>query len=200
MRLLLLSTTTGYQLRSFNDAAERAGVESLFATDRCHMLDDPWQDRAIAVRFHEEDSSLAAVVEHANARPIDGVIAVGDRPVVLAARVAAALGLPGNSVEAAAASANKFETRTRLSAAGLPVPWFTRVPLSRARAVNAAAARIRFPCVVKPLGLSGSRGVIRADSDDQLASAVDRVSRLLERPEVRALRSGLEEDILIEGF
>jgi biotin carboxylase len=200
MRLLLLSTTTGYQLRSFNDAAERAGVELLFATDRCHMLDDPWQDRAIAVRFHEEDSSLAAVVEHANARPIDGVIAVGDRPVVLAARVAAALGLPGNSVEAAAASANKFETRTRLSAAGLPVPWFTRVPLSRARAVNAAAARIRFPCVVKPLGLSGSRGVIRADSDDQLASAVDRVSRLLERPEVRALRSGLEEDILIEGF
>jgi biotin carboxylase len=200
LRLLLLSTTTGYQLRSFNDAAERAGVEVQFATDRCHMLDDPWQDRAIAVRFHEEDSSLAAIVEHAKARPIHGVIAVGDRPVALAARVAAALGLPGNSVESAAASANKFETRTRLTAAELRVPWFTRVPLARARAVNPAAAQIRFPCVVKPLGLSGSRGVIRADSDSQLASAVDRVARLLERTDVRAIRSGLEEDILIEGF
>jgi len=200
MRLLLLSTTTGYQLRSFNDAAERAGVEVLFATDRCHRLDDPWQDRAIAVRFHEEDASLGAIVEHAKARPIHGVIAVGDRPVVLAARVAAALGLPGNSVESAAASANKFETRTRLAAAGLRVPWFTRMPLSRARAVNLAVAPIRFPCVVKPLGLSGSRGVIRADSETQLASAVDRVARLLSRPDVRAIRSGLEEDILIEGF
>ena len=54
-RVLLLSTTTGYQLRSFNDAAEQLGVELVFATDRCQQLDDPWRDRAIGVRFHEEE-------------------------------------------------------------------------------------------------------------------------------------------------
>jgi biotin carboxylase len=199
-RLLILSTTTGYQVRSFDEAAERACVEVVFATDRCHALDDPWQDRAIAVRFHEEEASLAAILEHAKVQPLHGVIAVGDRPVVLAARVAAALGLPGNSVESAAASANKFETRTRLRAAGLRAPWFMRVSCSEARGVNPAAARISFPCVVKPLGLSGSRGVIRADSESEFAAAVDRVARLLARPDVRAIRSGLEEDILVEGF
>jgi ATP-grasp domain/L-amino acid ligase C-terminal domain 2/ATP-grasp N-terminal domain len=199
-RLLLLSTTTGYQLRSFSDAAERAGVEILFATDRCHMLDDPWQDRAIAVRFHDEAASLDAIVQSARQRPLDGVIAVGDRPVALAALVAAALRLPGNPPDAAAASANKLETRARLIAAGLPVPWFTSVPLSELSESGVAGLHVEFPCVVKPLGLSGSRGVVRADSSTQLATAINRVARLLARPDVRAMRSGLEEQLLVEGY
>ena len=198
MRLLLLSTTTGYQLRSFNDAAERAGVEILFATDRCRSLDDPWQDRAVAVRFHDEAASLQALVREAQVRPIDGIIAVGDRPVVLAARAAAALGLPGNPPDTAAASANKLETRRRLAAAGMRVPWFRRVRLAEATDADTRAGP--FPCVVKPLGLSGSRGVIRADSPAQLAQAVARLRRLLTRPEVRIIRTGLEDEILIEGF
>ena len=86
MRILLLSHTTGYQLRAFNDAAAELGIELRFATDRCHMLDDPWQDRAVAVRFHDVEASVDAIRRVADAAPIDGLIAVGDRPVVLAAR------------------------------------------------------------------------------------------------------------------
>ena len=55
--ILIFSTTTGYQLRSFGEAAADLGVELMFATDRCHSLDDPWRDAAVAVRFHEEDAS-----------------------------------------------------------------------------------------------------------------------------------------------
>src|SRR4029079_3297829 len=93
MRVLLLSHTTGYQLRAFNDAAERLGFELLFATDRCHRLDDPWQDRAVAVRFHDIDASAAWIVKRARDSPVDGVMAVGDQPVPLAARAAEALGI-----------------------------------------------------------------------------------------------------------
>jgi hypothetical protein len=92
-RLLLLSATTGYQLRSFNDAAERLGVDLAFATDRCQTLEDPWQDAAIPVRFHEQKNSLAQILAAAAIRPFAGVIAVGDRPTVLAARAAEALRL-----------------------------------------------------------------------------------------------------------
>jgi len=198
-RVLILSTTTGYQLRSFGDAAERAGIDLIFATDRCHRLDDPWRDAAVPVRFHEEDASLRAIVDAARARPIDGVLAVGDRPVVLAARAAQALGLPGNPPEAAAASANKRLVRQRFAAAGLPVPWFFDV--SRAEAGSAVHdPRLRFPCVVKPLGLSGSRGVMRANSPAELDAAIARLDALLSRKDVRALRSGLEETMLVEGF
>ena len=61
-RVLLLATTTGYQTRAFGDAAERLGVQLVFATDRCHLIDDPWQDHAIPIRFHDEDASVAAIV------------------------------------------------------------------------------------------------------------------------------------------
>src|SRR5579872_749773 len=128
-RVLLLATTTGYQTRAFGEAAERLGVELVFATDRCNMLDDPWQDGAIAIRFHEEAASVEAILEAARARHIDGMLVVGDRPTVIAARAAQALGLPGHPPEAAAIAKHKLRTREQLRDAGLPVPWFTAFQL-----------------------------------------------------------------------
>src|SRR5215510_16373183 len=93
-RVVLFATTTGYQTRTFGEAAERLGVELVFATDRCHLIEDPWQDRAIPIRFYDEDGSVAAILDAVAARPIDGVLVVGDRPTVIAARVAERLGLP----------------------------------------------------------------------------------------------------------
>lgn len=212
-RILLLSATTGYQLRSFGHAAERLGFELMFATDRCHRLDDPWQDRAVPVRFHEPEASLAAILRAAEQRPIDGVIAVGDRPTVLAAQVTSALGLPGNTPAAADACRNKRTTRERLVEAGLLAPWFFTMPIADARALATGDPRLSrhsrretgpsrpsFPCVVKPLGLSGSRGVIRANSPGELDAAIERVRALLSRPDVRVLRSGMEGELLIEGY
>src|SRR5438093_5041411 len=132
-RVLLLATTTGYQTRSFGDAAERLGVELVFATDRCHMIDDPWRDAAVPIRFYDEDASVSAIVESARERPIDGVLAVGDRPTVIAARVASALGLPWHSPEGAAVARNKLRTRERLREAGLPTPWFHTFDMDVAR-------------------------------------------------------------------
>ena len=197
-RVLILSTTTGYQLRSFGDAAAELGVELIFATDRCHSLDDPWRDAAIAVRFHEEDASVRAVIDAARERPIDGVVAVGDRPVVLAACVATALGLRGNLPDAAAASAHKRLARERFVLAGLPVPWFVDTTIERG--IDGVLGKVRYPAVIKPVALSGSRGVIRADGERELRAAFARIVGLLSRPEIRALRTGAEREILIEGF
>ena len=122
-RVLLIATTTGYQTRSFGDAAERLGVELVFATDRCEIIDDPWRDQAVAIRFHDEDRSVAAIVAAARERPLDGVLVVGDRPTVIAARVAAELGLPGHSADASAIARTKSRAM-RLRSAGLPVPAF----------------------------------------------------------------------------
>src|SRR5689334_20018098 len=144
-RVLLLATTTGYQTRAFGDAAERLGVELVFATDRCNMLEDPWQDGAIAIRFHEESASVQAITAAAGARPLDGLLVVGDRPTVIAARAAQALGLPGHPPDAAAIAKHKLRTRERLRDAGLPVPWFMPVDIDR----PSAASEWQFPCVLK---------------------------------------------------
>ena len=198
MRILILSTTTGYQLRSFGAAADALGIELLFATDRCHAIDDPWQDRAVAVRFEDVRGSVAAVQQAAAADPIDGLVAVGDRPVVVGAHVASALGIPWHSAEGAAASANKRMSRERFAAAGLLAPW--HFPLPPAVSAEDAARRARYPAIVKPLALSGSRGVIRANSPVELIEAIARVRALLARPELRAMRLEHGEDLLVEGY
>src|SRR5262245_44208562 len=89
-RVLLFATTTGYQTRMFGEAADRLGVELVFATDRCDQLDDPWQDSAIPIRFHDDDASLAKILAAARDQPLDGMLVVGDRPGVIAALAAEA--------------------------------------------------------------------------------------------------------------
>ncbi|HEX6465406.1 MAG TPA: ATP-grasp domain-containing protein, partial [Vicinamibacterales bacterium] len=196
MRVLVLSHTTGYQLRAFNDAAETLGVELVFATDRCHKLDDPWRDRAVPVRFHELSASLNAIVERHLQQRLDGVIAVGDRPVVLAARAADAIGLEWHPVSAALASSDKRRSRAALAAAGLPSPEFS-VGQS---AIDQRRSAVGFPCVLKPVGLSGSRGVIRVNDEREYAAALERIRALMARPEVRVARTGLEDIVLVERY
>ena len=198
-RVLLLATTTGYQTRAFGDAAERLGVELVFATDRCHLIEDPWQDQAIPIRFHDEDASVEAILAAARARPIDGLLVVGDRPTVIAARVAERLGLPWHPPEAAAAARHKLLTRQRLRDAGLPVPWFVPVALSP-KPLALSPEPLSYPCVIKPVALSGSRGVMRADDPEAFAAAFERLRALMQQPDVRAERNDAHATALVEGF
>jgi ATP-grasp domain/L-amino acid ligase C-terminal domain 2/ATP-grasp N-terminal domain len=205
-RVLVLATTTGYQTRAFGDAAVRLGVDLVFATDRCHLLEDPWQDAAIPIRFYDEDASVAAILAAARERPIGGVLVVGDRPTVIAARVAQALGLPGHPPEAAAIARHKQRTRESLRDAGLPTPWFvpfSLIPTPQSRLPNPDSLipnPFSYPCVLKPVALSGSRGVMRADDPASLASAVDRLRAIVRSPDVRAERNEAHDAALLEGF
>src|SRR5439155_3753597 len=129
------------------------------------------------------DASVAAILEAAAVAPIDGVIAVGDRPTVIAARVAERLGLPWHPPAAVSAAGHKQLTRECLRDAGLPVPWFFPVALSNRQ--SPIPNPLSYPCVLKPVALSGSRGVIRADDPPGLAGAFERLQALMRQPEVR---------------
>jgi D-alanine-D-alanine ligase-like ATP-grasp enzyme len=189
-RLLLVAATTGYQTQMFADAAKELGVDVVLATDRCHVLDDPWRDRALAIRF--EDPETAA--EAATGLQVDGIVALGDRPAGVAAAIARRLGLPYNSPESVAACRNKYEARRKFASAGLPVPEFRRI------ALDDAAHQSEFPCVLKPLGLSASRGVIRADSPAEFAAAFRRIAALLRSPEIARLHEPQDRFIQVERF
>jgi hypothetical protein len=194
-RILLVAATTGYQTRMFADAARRLEFDLVLATDRCHVLEDPWGDQAVPVRFDDPYSAVEAIGQ---AGPFDGILAVADRPAFVAAIVAEKLGLPYNSPAAVEAARNKFLARQRFQAAGLPVPEFFRVPLD-ANAIEAAASA-PYPCVLKPLGLSASRGVIRADNPAEFIEAFRRIEKLLTRPEIEQMRDDQNRYIQIESF
>jgi biotin carboxylase len=200
-RVLLLATTTGYQTRSFGEAAERLGIDLVFATDRCHLIEDPWQDGAVPIRFYDELSAVEAILASATARPIDGVLAVGDRPTVIAARVMEALGLPGHPPDAARIARHKQQTRERLRASGLPVPRFVATTVDESpEELAELAVRLGYPVVVKPVALSGSRGVMRADDPSEFVRAFGRLRALLRLPDIQAERNDAHESILVETF
>lgn len=197
-RVLLLATTTGYQTRMFAEAAVSQGLEIVYATDRCEHLDDPWRDGAIPVRFHEEWRSIDVVLKALEARPVSGVLVVGDRPTVLAAHVARLLNLPGHPPEAAAVARDKRRSRELLRAAGLPVPEFFAVPAATDPAT--LLGRVSFPVVIKPTVLAASRGVIRADDAAGFVAAFARVQRLLASSEVRDLHDPESDIIQVESY
>ena len=199
VRVLVLATTTGYQTRAFGAAAARLGAELVFATDRCHLIEDPWQDHAIPIRFYDEDASVEAILESAAARPIDGLIVVGDRPTVIGARVAERLGLPWHPPAAANHARHKQLTRERLRDAGLPTPWFLPMPIDPEPSA-VSPQPLSYPCVVKPVALSGSRGVMRADDPASFAAALGRLRALMNQPEVRAERNAAHAHALVEQF
>jgi biotin carboxylase len=197
-RVLLLATTTGYQLRSFGDAARAVGVTLLLGTDRCDQLDDPWSDHAIAVRFSDDEQTIAgSVAACARERP-DAVIAVGDRPTVLAAHVAASLGLEGNPAAAAIRSRNKLQARDAFRRAGLRTCDFQAVSLHDDAEV--LACETAYPAILKPLALSGSRGVMRVDDGAGFVAAFARLRALMMSPDIRIERDAAHDAALIESF
>src|SRR5450755_1963602 len=141
-KLLLIGATTGYQTRVFADAAARLGFDLTLATDRCHVLDDPWGDHALALRFEDPEAASATIAAETQ---VDGIVAVGDRPAYIAALAAQRLGIPYNSPDSVLACRNKYLARERFQAAGLPVPEFHRIAL--AAGPHPAAETAHYPCV-----------------------------------------------------
>jgi biotin carboxylase len=197
-RLLIFTAKLGYQTRSFDEAARKLGVDLVFVTDRCHKLDDPWGDRAIPVHFETPDAAAHAVLEAMRGQDVDGILALGDRPAVAASYVARGRCILYNHPAAVEACRSKLRMREVFREAGLRVPWFRAI--SHTPTPEPALLGISYPCVAKPLSLSASQGVVRANSREEFVAAVARIRRLLESPEIRATREPNLDQILVEGY
>jgi biotin carboxylase len=208
--VLLLTSKRAYHTDDFVAAAARLGVRCVLGTDRCHVLAELWPQGAYALDFRDPDAAAGAIAELHATRPLAGIVPTDEHTAIIAARAAARLGLPYNPVEAAECAGNKLLLRQRLRAAGLPQPDFVAVPAQAGAdagadieaGIEAALARagLDFPVVVKPLHLSASRGVMRADDRAELHQRLDRLRPLLRDPEVTALDPGAAATILIERF
>ena len=197
-RLLLFTAKLGYQTRSFEEAALKLGIQLVYVTDRCHQLEDPWGDRAIAVHFENAEVAAYTVMEAMRGQTVDGVLALGDRPAAAAAFAARGLGLRYNHPAAVEACRSKLRMREVFRDAGLRVPWFRDFPISPAP--EPALLAIQFPCVLKPLSLSASQGVVRANNREEFLAAAARIRRLLESPEIRSTRGPHLDRMLVEGY
>lgn len=175
MRVLLLTTAHTYRAESFQRAARKLGVDLVAAIDLPDGLAAPRD--IVALDFRDTSAAAQKIVTYAQDHPLDAILSVDDSASLIAAAASEALSLPHNSPHAADAARDKFVMRTMLKIGGVRVPYFQLYNTSVD--VAALAQQVRYPCVIKPLDLNGSRGVIRADDAPQFIEAVQRVARLL---------------------
>jgi biotin carboxylase len=191
-------TTTTYRVSAFLEAARRLDVSVVVGSDREQALAAANPAGHLTLDFLAPEKATDAIVRFAKQYPIQAVVAADDDGAILAAMAAAALGLPHNAVDAVAAARNKHRMREVLADAGVPSPRSELVSIDEDP--HDVARRVVFPCVVKPLFLSASRGVIRADDPAQFAGAFRRLTAILRRSEVAAEGGPLAQQILVETF
>jgi biotin carboxylase len=177
-RLLLLLPTHTYRAVEFVDATKRLGVDLTVASEVPSALEEGHATELLTLELDNPEAAVAATIAFAKRCPISAVIGPDDDTAVLAAILSRELGLAANPVSAVQAARSKTLQRERLRDAGVPVPDF-RVHAMDADP-GAAASAAPYPCVLKPISLSASRGVIRANDPDGFLAARARLRAILE--------------------
>ncbi len=178
-------------------AAERLNVEVVTATDMPLELTRLW-DAELGIDFDDIEHATQLVVDYVKQHRVDAIIAVDDSGSLLAAKASQALGLPHNSYDAAVAARDKHRMRELLKAGGVRVPAFRLY--STGDDLMALANQVDYPCVIKPLNLNGSRGVIRANSPAEFVVASQRLAKLLNAIEPGQAAHSFLVEAFIPGF
>jgi biotin carboxylase len=186
-RVLLLVPARTYRAADFILAAERMHLDLVVASDGALPLGGP----VIGVRSADPEASARRIL--ARAGPVDAVVAADTPMLVLAATVAARMGLPHNPADAVRAATDKAAQRRCWAAAGVPQPSFRLVPAGDC--VRRAAEAVGFPCVVKAVSLSASQGVLRADDPAAAVEAARRIRQVLDEAE-----RPVGEPLLVEEY
>lgn len=194
-RILLLVPTTSYRIGDFLDAAERLGVIVAVGSNARQVLDLHANGNTLTVDFDELDTGVAGILTYDAEFSLAAIVGVDDETTLIAAVASQVLGLPHNTPDSIRSASNKHRFRTRLANSGLLAPRFFLVPVDDD--ANLAARGSFFPVVLKPLALSASRGVIRANDPAEFASAHRRIGDILGKAE---LTGGTADHILIEEY
>jgi len=177
-RILLLLPTTTYRTEAFLAAAGQMDVEVTVGSEKPNTLARLNPTALLTLNLHDPQRATRQVVDFAAKHPIAAVVAVDDQVTVAAAAICQALSLRQNSVESVLAAGNKHRMRELFQQAGVPSPGFQLCRLDDD--LEQLAGQLHYPCVVKPLELSGSRGVIRADDEPEFVRAVGRLAKILD--------------------
>ena len=185
-RVVLVLPTATYRATDFLDAARALDAEVVVASEERQAMAHTMGDRFVHIDLCEPEGSAATIARQA--AKADAVVGVDEQGVLIAAMAAETLGLAHNSPNAVAITRDKAKLRRTLTNAGLPQPSYE--PIEPHDDGTAAAAKIGFPCVIKATTLSGSRGVVRCDDEEEVRAATQRVREI----------TGTSDELLVEQY
>lgn len=194
-RVLIIAPHSSYRTAAYIQAAQHLNIDVLIASEGKHSIVSDFA-KGLHIQFADQDAAFQTIVEAAEAKPFAGVMGTDDSSLELASCVAGHFGLSHNPPSAVRLAGRKDLARECLLQAQVAVPAFKRILLNHE--IEHQLADIDFPVVVKPVALSGSRGVIRANNTEGLRQALQRVKKLLAAE--TQLESELREQVLVEQY
>ncbi len=198
-RVLLLLPTRTYRATDFLDAALKLNVEVIVASEEPATTANLSPRDTLVLDFRNPTTATQTITEYAETHPITAIVGVDDDTTMLATIASAALGLPHNPVSSAKATRDKYLLRQTLAKNGVPVPNYKRFSIQEN--VKEIRGQINFPCVIKPLSLSASRGVIRANNPTQFTEVFHRITKLLNKvKESKDLDTDSFQYLLVEDY
>ena len=201
-RVLLLLPTRTYRATDFLEAALKLNVEVVVASEETATTANLSPRHSLVLDFSAPAAATQTIVEFAETHPITAIVGVDDDTTLLATTASEALGLPHNPVDSAKATRNKYLLRQTLATNGVSVPAYQRFSIEddpdEIAAKLGTDTQVDFPCILKPLSLSASRGVIKADAPAEFIEAFQRTAKLL-----RTLQESTEPPtpyLLVENY
>lgn len=180
-RLLLLIPNATYRASAFVKAAQKLDIDISIATDQPNALSKFHPVELLTLDFTLPARCATDIKHFASRHGVDAVVPVDDQVTIAAAAIGSALGLPHNPVDATYAARNKHEMKRRLTEDGVPTPRYRLFSVDDDP--TGAAAQAMYPCVLKPIMMAASRGVIRADTPGEFVDAFQRVTTIIQRPD-----------------
>jgi biotin carboxylase len=191
--VVLIAPSGSYRIAPYLNAAQSLGIGLIIVSNSKHSL-IPEVARGITVDFSDPLQARSTILSSIQQLDVLCVLATDDSCVDLSNQIADHLNLPHNPASTTRLTHRKDLARQALKQAGCNTPEFQVVAIKQAAEFS---TEINFPVVLKPLSLSGSRGVIRANNHTQFLDAVDRIDSILEE----ASQSGFErENLLVESY
>lgn len=169
-------------------AAQKLGYYVITTGNAREGLGHPYADKNVFADFSDKDAMLELA-------RVEGVSAVcsgcNDFALLSTVYVCEKLGLPGHdSYETSLLIHHKDKYRALAERLGIPTPRSCRVMLpahsepghcERSMAIEEACSQLSFPLIVKPVDLTGGKGIHRVNNvDEALAAYEDAVSRTRE--------------------
>lgn len=196
-RAVVILPSTTYRATDFVEAAESLGVDLVVASEQPPPFD--MGDRYLQIDCSNPEMAAAEVAGLGDEVPLDAVVAADDAGVMVAAIAGTQLGLVAITPEAAATTRDKLIMRRRLGATEVPQPRFAA--LRPGQDPSAAAIKLGFPLVVKPIDRSASQGVLRVDDPGGLGEAVERARGIAGADATLLLEEYMAgEEVAVEGL
>ncbi|MBI3562773.1 MAG: ATP-grasp domain-containing protein [Gammaproteobacteria bacterium] len=194
-RVLIIAPHGSYRTFAYQHAAQRLGARAVIASEGKHSIISIYAE-GLHVDFNDLPAALQIILEESARAPFAAVIGTDDGTTEIAARIASQLGLPHNRPSAVLTARRKDLAREALAHSNVPKPQHWIIELDQPLLPQVAS--VLYPVVVKPVALSASRGVIRANDLPQLTAAMERISRLLHT--VPELEPSARQRLVIEQF